>query len=161
MGKSSIHISPAVYGSIQHNSREKPSHSVVFPNEMNECTATSAKAYTVYRELLRQRQAAYSRRVGQKMQKKTVTKMSAVVNLKKYHTLADLKPLISYIEKTFDTVVYQAAIHRDEGKLVHMDGGWELYSGEDFFRNQKDGELYYDKKYTEPVDMSLYKIEKN
>ena len=166
MDKSSIHISASSHGSVQHNSREKPSHSVVFADQQvfdggNECSATAKEAYALYRKLLRQRQAAYHKRTGQQMQKKTITKLSAVINLECRHTLRDLQPLIDYIEREFDTVVFQSAIHKDEGKLVHREEGWELYSGIDFFRSPDDGEYYYDKKYTKPIDMSKFYISKN
>ena len=161
MAKSSAHIATSKNGAITHNSRENFSHSVVFTDEKNECTATTKEAYKIYRAELKKRAEAYTARTGQKLQKKTSTKLSTVINLEKHHTLKDLEPLINHLEKTLDTKVFQVAIHRDEGTLINKDTGKELYSGKQFFLNPDDKKLYYDKKYTKEIDLSKYEIRKN
>lgn len=161
MGTSSLHIKKSTAGSIVHNARENFSHSVVFTDEKNECSHTTKQAYEIYRQELAIRSEAYSARTGQKLQKNALTQLSAIFNLEKHHTLADLEALKKYLEKELDTVVYQVAIHRDEGKLVNIETGKELYSGKKFFKNPEDNQLYFDRKYTQKIDMSEYRIEKN
>jgi len=147
MGISSMHIQKASSSSIIHNARENFSHSVVFTDEKNECDHDTKEAFAIYRKELAVRSEAYSARTKQKLQKNA--------------TLKDLEPLKKYIEKELDTVIYQIAIHRDEGKLVHKQTKKELYSGKEFFKNPADDVLYHDKEYTQKIDMSKYDIEKN
>ena len=161
MGISSMHIQGASAGSILHNARENFSHSVVFTDEKNELYNTAKEAYEIYRQELAIRSEAYSARTKQKLQKKSITKLSAIFNLEKHHTLEDLQSLKKYLEKELDTKVYQIAIHRDEGKLVEKTTKKELYSGKEFFKNPADDTLYFDKKYTKKIDMKKYDIEKN
>ena len=87
--------------------------------------------------------------------------IGAVVNLEQHHTLKDLEKIKDELEKVFDTKVFQMAIHRDEGKIKHKVSGDYLVSGTDFFLNPKDNNLYYDKKYTKPLNLQDYEIEKN
>ena len=161
MGKSSIHIQKASGGSVHHNSRENFSHSVVFTDEKNEVWNNAKDSFTIYRDELKIRSEAYSNSTGQKLQSRAVTQLSAVLNLEQHHTLKDLEPIKKYLEKEFDTKVYQMAIHRDEGKIKHKETGEYLVSGTDFFLNPKDNNLYYDKKYTKPLNLQDYEIEKN
>ena len=161
MGKSSIHIQKASGGSVHHNSRENFSHSVVFTDEKNEVWNNAKDSFTIYRDELKIRSEAYSNSTGQKLQSRAVTQLSAVLNLEQHHTLKDLEPIKKYLEKEFDTKVYQMAIHRDEGKIKHKVSGDYLVSGTDFFLNPKDNNLYYDKKYTKPLNLQDYEIEKN
>jgi len=158
---SSAHIATSKHGAVTHNSRENFSHSVVFIDEKNELWNNTKEAYSIYRKELAIRSKAYSDRTKQKLQKKTSTKLSVVINLEKHHTLKDLKSVKKYLENSLDTIVYQMAIHRDEGKLVSTEDGTELYSGKDFFKNPENDKLYYDKKYTKEIDMSKYDIQKN
>ena len=163
MAKSSIHIQRAVEGSVGHNSREHFSYSVVFTDdgEQNECTHTVDEAYSIYREELKQRTQAYTERTGQKLQKSAVTQLSAILNLEQHHTLKDLESIKNHLEKTFGTKVYQMAIHRDEGKLISKIDGTELYSGKDFFLNTENKKFYFDKKFTNEIDLKNYEIVKN
>lgn len=158
---SSIHIQKASGGSVHHNSRENFSHSVVFTDEKNEVWNNAKDSFTIYRDELKIRSEAYSNSTGQKLQSSAVTQLSAVVNLEQHHTLKDLEKIKDYLEKEFDTKVYQMAIHRDEGKLKEKATGNYLVSGTDFFLNTKDNNLYYDKKYTKPLNLENYTIEKN
>lgn len=162
MSISSIHLSRSREGILVHNARENFSHSVVFTDEENELQNNSAQAHTIYKTKLHERATAYFKSMKQKLQAKANTQMSAVVNLEKYHTIGDLKPLIDHLESHLDTVVYQVGIHRDEGKLVPIDNNMEtLFSGKTFFKNPEDDEFYYDIKYSQRIDKSLYRVEKN
>lgn len=162
MSKSSIHIQKSVVGAVGHNSREHFSYSVVFiDDEVNECTHSQEQSYEIYRSELAERAEKYTLRTGQKMQKSTVTQLSSIINLEQHHTLKDLAPIKKHLEKIFDTKVYQMAIHRDEGKLISKIDKTELYSGKDFFLNTKDNELYFDKKFTQKIDLNDYEIVKN
>lgn len=161
MATSSIHIQRATAGSAGHNSREHYSYSVVFSDEKNECTNTVAESYKTYRSELAIRSKEYTERTGQKLQKKAVTQLSAIVNLEQHHTLKDLEPIKAELERLFDTKVYQMAIHRDEGKLVSKEDGTELYSGKDFFLNPEKNKLFFDKKFSKPVPMENYEVVKN
>ena len=161
MAKSSIHIQSAKPGSVGHNSREHFSYSVVFNDEQNECSAKQDEAYKLFRDELKKRNEAYTRRVGQKLQKSTVTQLSCIVNLEQHHTLKDLEKIQEYLENNLGTKVFQMAIHRDEGKLISKQDGTELYSGKGFFLNKDDNKFYFDKKFTKEVDMSKYEIQKN
>lgn len=158
---SSIHIQKASGGSVHHNSRENFSHSVVFTDEKNEVWNNAKDSFTIYRDELKIRSEAYSNSTGQKLQSRAVTQLSAVLNLEQHHTLKDLEKIKDYLEKEFDTKVFQMAIHRDEGKLKEKATGNYLVSGTDFFLNPKDNNLYYDKKYTKPLNLENYTIEKN
>lgn len=163
MAKSSIHIKRAVDGIVGHNSREHFSYSVVFTDdgETNECTHTVEEAYKIYRAELKERTEAYEKRTGQRLQKSAVTQLSALINLEQHHTLKDLEKIKKHLEKTFNTKVYQMAIHRDEGKLISKIDGTELYSGKDFFLNPEDKKFYFDKQFTEEIDMNDYEMVKN
>ncbi len=115
--KSSIHIAQGNPGFLSHNDRSRPTKNSIFRDEKNEVDHPHDEAFAIYRDELRKRSAAYTERTGQKMQKKTVTHLSAVINLEARHTLEDLKPLIEYIENALDTKIIQVAIHRDEGHI--------------------------------------------
>jgi len=159
---SSIHIQKSAQGSIHHNSRENFSHSVVFrDDEKNEIWNNAKEAYEIYRFELRKRSENYTKRTGQKLQSRAVTQLSAVVNLEQRHTMEDLVKIKKYLEKEFDTKVYQMAIHRDEGKLKEKATGKYLVSGIDFFLNPENNRHYYDKKYTKPLEIEKFEIIKN
>lgn len=158
---SSIHIQKSSAGSVHHNSRENFSHSVVFTDEKNELLNNAKESFTIYRDELKIRSEAYSNSTGQKLQSRAVTQLSAVINLEQHHTMKDLQKIKTYLEKEFDTKVFQMAIHRDEGKLKEKTTGNYLVSGTDFFLNPKDNKHYYDKKYTKPLNLDNYTIEKN
>lgn len=72
----------------------------------------------IYNEEIEKRSRAYTQRTGQKLQKSTLTHLSAVVNLNETHTEEDLKKVCEYLERTLDTKIIQSAIHRDEGHMV-------------------------------------------
>ena len=115
--RSSIHIDKGNPGFLSHNDRSRPTKNSIFTDEPNEVSHDHKTAFSIYRKELSKRSAAYTARTGQKLQAKTVTHLSAVINLEKHHSLNDLKPLIDHLEKTLDTKVFQVSIHRDEGHI--------------------------------------------
>lgn len=161
MSKASSHISSGSSGFFQHNSRETFSLSQVFSDEKNECSCSAPEAFSFFKNELKIRSEKYTERTNQKLQKKAITHLSMIVNLEAHHTLKDLKPLQKYLEEKLDTKVFQVAIHRDEGKLTEIKTNLDLVSGKDFFKNPEDNQLYFDKKFSEKIDMSEYKITKN
>ena len=162
MAKSSSHIDKGFKGFLAHNSRESYSHSQVFFDEKNELWNNKDEAFEIYRAELKVRGAKYEERIKQSLQKNALTHLSMIVNLEQHHSLDDLKPLNNFIENRLDTKIFQVGIHRDEGKLVSKeDEDIMLVSGEDFFANLDDKQLYYDKGYTKPVNMYEWVFEKN
>jgi len=161
MGKSSGHIGGGSGGNTSHNSREKFSFSQVFFDEQNQFDKNQKDAMKMFRDLLRERSEKYTERTGQKLQKNSVTHLSTIINLLPEHELKDLDPIVEFLEEKLDTKVFQTAIHRDEGKLVHKTTGEILTSGKHFFADPKTKEHYFDKEYTKPLDLDEYKVEKN
>lgn len=168
MGQSSIHIQKASAGSVHHNSRENYSKSVVFNDEKNELWNDSKTAFTIYRDELKIRSEAYSNATGQKLQSRAVTHLSGVINLEQHHTLKDLEKIKNYLEKEFDTKVFQMAIHKDEGKIRSKTTGEYLVSGTDFFYNPDDNKHYFNKRtenkkhiFENELNINDYVIEKN
>jgi hypothetical protein len=117
MAKSSIHIATGKSGYLLHNDRTQLTSNSIFRDEKNEVSRSAKEAFQLYREELGKRTAAYVARTKQKLQKNSITHLSAIVNLNQRHTLDDLQPLIDHLEKELDTKVFQAAIHRDEGHV--------------------------------------------
>jgi len=115
--KASIHFEKGSEGFFNHNDRTTPTVNSIFSDEKNEVSNTSQEAFRIYRNELQKRAEAYTKRTGQKLQKKAITHRSAIINLHQHHTLEDLKPLILKLEKDLDTKVLQVAIHRDEGHI--------------------------------------------
>lgn len=117
MATSSIHIDSGANGYFAHNSRESKTVNAIFDDEKNYCSCTNAEAFDLFKKELAIRSEAYHSRTGQKIQSKTVTHLSAIVNFNKEHTPEDIKKVCDYLEKTFDTKVIQFAMHRDEGHI--------------------------------------------
>ena len=119
MATSSIHIASGKSGYMSHNDRSLKTNNSIFKDELNEYTTNSKEAFSIYRNELRTRTKAYldNHPTRKKLHSKTVTHLSAIVNLNSNHTLEDLKPLIKHLETTLDTKVFQVAIHRDEGHI--------------------------------------------
>ncbi len=119
MATSSIHIATGKAGYLSHNDRSLKTNNSIFKDELNEYTTNSKEAFSIYRNELRTRTKAYldNHPTRKKLHSKTVTHLSAIVNLNQHHTLEDLKPLIQHLETSLDTKVFQVAIHRDEGHI--------------------------------------------
>ena len=118
MATSSIHIDSGANGYFAHNSRESKTVNAIFDDEKNYCSCTNAEAFDLFKKELAIRSEAYQKRTGQKLQSKTVTHLSAIVNFNKEHTPEDIKKLCDYLEKELDTKVIQFAMHRDEGHIA-------------------------------------------
>lgn len=117
MAQSSIHIEEGHIGYFSHNSREDKTVNSIFHDEENYVSCNRAEAIKMYRSELKTRSEAYKKRTGQKLQKKSITHLSAIVNLNAHHTEDDLKKVCDYLEQTLDTKIIQSSIHRDEGHL--------------------------------------------
>jgi hypothetical protein len=118
MATSSIHIATGGNGYFAHNSRESKTVNAIFDDEQNFCSCTNAEAFDLFKKELTIRTEAYQTRTGQKLQSKTATHLSAIVNFNKEHTPEDIKKLCDYLEKELDTKVLQFAMHRDEGHIA-------------------------------------------
>lgn len=117
MAKSSIHIEGGNFNFFRHNDRSRPTKNSIFRDEKNEYWNDSETAYKLWKSLVQKRSEKYQQRRGRKLHKKTLTHLSAIVNLNQHHKLDDLKPLARYLEQEFGARVVQVAIHRDEGHV--------------------------------------------
>ena len=117
MRKSSIHIEKGNLGYCFHNTRQKPTANSIFSQEKNEYDNDAVKAIELYKNELRKRETAYTKRTGKKLHKNTITHLSAIVNLNQTHTLEDLKKVADYLEESLDAKVFQVALHADEGYI--------------------------------------------
>ena len=117
MAQSSIHIEAGNYSFLSHNDRSRSTVNSIFNDEKNEIDLDAKSAYEIYKNELQKRADAYQIRTNQKLQKRAITHLSAIINLNQNHTLDDVKKVTSYLEKTLDTKVFQIAIHRDEGHI--------------------------------------------
>ena len=124
MAKSSIHIANGHGGYLAHNDRSQETVNSIFPHNKNEIWNTKEEGFKIYKMELAARSDAYSKRTGQKLQKKATTHLSAIVNLNEKHTLEDVKKVASLLERELDTKVFQIALHRDEGHV--SDDGKEI-----------------------------------
>jgi len=115
--KASINIQKAHPGEFWHNTREKPTKNSIFDKSKNEYDRSALEAIKLYREDLQKKAQKYTERTGQRLQKKAITLMNAVVNLDERHTLEDVKKVAKMLEQKLGVKVYQLALHRDEGYL--------------------------------------------
>ena len=165
MPKSSIHIKVGNVHFVIHSTRSNFTYSAVFLDEPNEYLHDAKTALQIYRQELAKRSLAYTQRTGQKLQKRTATILSAVVNLEQHHTLKDLEPIMQKLEQDLDTKIISASIHRDEGTLIDKKSGKMFFSGVDFALNPNDKKLYWidreTKNFLEPIDLQNYTIRKN
>jgi len=119
VAKSSIHIAQGHLAYIYHNARiGKTAHkNSIFDDEDNEISNILSDAKNIFEIELKKRTEAYTKRTKQKLQKNSITHLSAIVNLNKHHTLEDMEKVAHHLEQKFDTKVFQIAIHRDEGHI--------------------------------------------
>ena len=115
MANSSIHIASGGAGYFAHNSRESETVNSIFSDEKNYCSCSKNEAFKIYKEELKKRSEKYTERTKQKLQKNTITHLSAIVNFNKNHTPEDMKKLCDHLEKRLDTKIIQFSMHRDEG----------------------------------------------
>jgi len=115
---SSIHIEQVKTGSFLHNDRTMKVSYLISSSENNYCSTSSSEAQKKYNKLKITATENYKNRTGQKLQKKAITHLTAIVNLKANHTEQDLQKVCDYLEQTFDTKIIQTSIHRDEGHIT-------------------------------------------
>ena len=115
MAISSIHIEAGDYNFFLHNDRTRPTRHSIFDDEPNEYWNDAKTAYSIWKSEVQQRSEEYTKRTGRRLHKKTITHLSAIVNLNQHHTMDDLKKVADYIEDNLGAKVVQLAIHRDEG----------------------------------------------
>ena len=120
--KSSIHIEKGNLGYCFHNTRQKPTANSIFKDEKIEFDNDAIKAIEIYKNELKKREIAYTKRTGKKLHKNTITHLSAIVNLDARHTLEDVKKIAKHFEQTLGTKVFQIAVHRDEGYVDEETG---------------------------------------
>lgn len=113
--KSSIHIEQGKLGYLFHNDRTKQTANSIFSPRKNEYSTSAKEAIEIYRQELQKRSEAYTKRTGKKLHKKTITHLSAIVNLDKQHNLEDVKEIAKHLEEELGTKVFQIAVHKDEG----------------------------------------------
>ncbi|ACM92634.1 mobilization protein [Nautilia profundicola AmH] len=121
MRKSSINIQKANLGEFWHNTREKETNNSIFKDATNEYDKPAEEAIKLYREDLKIKSEKYTERTGQKLQKRAITLMNALINLDEHHSLEDVKKVARMLEEKLDVKVYQIALHRDEG-FINEDG---------------------------------------
>ena len=113
----SIHIEKGHVGEFFHNDRSKETKNSIFKENEVIFNRNAQEALELYRKDIEEKSKKYTERTKQKMQKKTITLLSAIVNIKSDTTLDDLEKFGKELEKKLGTRVYQIAIHRDEGHV--------------------------------------------
>jgi hypothetical protein len=121
MAISSIHIEAGKAGYFSHNSRESKTNNSIFSDEENYCSKDTKSSFELYKSELEIRTKAYTDRTGQKLNPKTITHLSSIVNFNQNHTPEDMQKVCDYLEKKLDTKVIQMAMHRDEGHIIEED----------------------------------------
>ena len=111
----SIHIESGHIGEFYHNDRSKKTKNSIFKDGEVIYDRSAREALELYRKVTEERTKRYTERTGQKLQKKAVTLLSAVVNIKDTTTIDDLKKLGNKLEEKLGTKVLQIAVHKDEG----------------------------------------------
>ncbi len=114
---SSIHIKAGHIREFFHNDRTKSTVNSIFKENKVIVDYSSKTALKFYKIDLKIKKERYKKRTKQKLQKKAITLLSAVVNIKSDTNLDDLKKLGKELEKKLGTRIYQIAIHRDEGHI--------------------------------------------
>lgn len=116
---SSINIQAGKGSNFAESSREfEPRY--LLPQEhrlSNQLLVTADQARAVLANEIAARSARYRERTGQRIQSKTTTHFSAVVNLDAHHGIEDVQRIADHLEQTLGTKVVQIAVHRDEGHM--------------------------------------------
>jgi len=115
--KSSIHIEKGNLSVVNHNDRSIYTVNSIFSDEKNEFDNSGNAAMWIYHYVLKKRLEIYTTRTGQKLNKRTHTHLSAIVNIKQNTDMENLNELAEYLENELGTAVFQIAIHRDEGHI--------------------------------------------
>jgi hypothetical protein len=111
MAKTSIHVSPVLPSSEEHNQRLKPLDYV--KKELSQDNSSLVKASIP--DTLKEIKANYRATVKQKMQKDATPIREAVVVIDKNTKMKDLEKLSENLEKRFGLKTFQIHIHQDEG----------------------------------------------
>ena len=92
---------------------------ILFFEAKNWHSKSAKDAIILYKNELAKRTQSYLKNhpTRKKLHSKTITQLSAIVNLNHDHKAKNLKPLLEYLEKSLDTRIIQASIHRDEGHI--------------------------------------------
>jgi len=111
----SVHLEEGKIGEFFHNDRSKPTKNSIFKENKVIVNRSAKEALELYKKLLKERTEKYVQRTGRKLQKKTQTLLSVVVNIKEDTTMEKLEKLAKKFEDEFGATPIQIAIHRDEG----------------------------------------------
>ena len=116
MRKSGITVSKGSLDYILHNVRVKDTKNSIFDKSDNIYMNDYETALEIYRTELAKRIEAYTKRTGKKLQKHTITHLSAIVNLDAHNCDTEhMRKLVEYLERKLGTKVFNWAIHKDEG----------------------------------------------
>lgn len=113
----SVHLEKGKIGEFFHNDRSKPTKNSIFKENKVIVNRSAKAALELYQKLLKERTEKYVQRTGRKLQKKTQTLLSLVVNIKEDTTMEELEKLAKKFEDEFGATPLQIAIHRDEGYI--------------------------------------------
>jgi len=113
----SVHLEEGKVGEFFHNDRTKPTKNSIFKENKVTVNRTAKEAIELYNKLLKERIEKYVQRTGRKLQKKTQTLLSVIVNIKEDTTTEELEKLAKKFEEEFGATPIQIAIHRDEGHI--------------------------------------------
>lgn len=127
----SFNVKPAKLGAARHNSREK-SYDYIFRDRthLNECW-TAPGFESVARERARLAEA-YQKHYGQKMQARAHPIHEGVLVINEDTSMEQVQAFASEMERRFNVVPLQIAIHRDEG-----------YEEEDFVEDAPEDQRHY------------------
>ena len=111
------------YG-VFHNMRVGPkaASSFVEFQHLNETNMSAKDALVLERRLEKEAMDKYYETYGQKFKTKHCF-LELVVNLKKHHTLKDLKKIAKYVEEKFGYRATLITLHRDEGHYEYDEQG--------------------------------------
>jgi len=120
MAISSIHIETGHANFFEHNDRTQNTKNAIFNDEENYISISASKAIELFKSELFQRTKAYIKNSKRKrLNIRTITHLSAIVNLNKEHSAEDIAKVCKYLKETLDAKIIQYVIHRDEGHLVN------------------------------------------
>lgn len=119
MAKSNIHIEAGRIGYFAHNDRSRATKNSIFHDEDNYTSCTAREAIGKWKKEVEIRTQAYLKNhpTRKNLHSKTLTHLSAIVNLNENHGENDVKKVCELLEQKFGAKVVQYSIHRDEGHL--------------------------------------------
>jgi len=125
---SSINIQKGNIAYFKHNTRQTPTTNSIFTTEHNITNCGAERAQKLFKKHLNKRIQAYTKRTGQKLQKKAITHLSVVVNLPlppdnkitpeyKEELKKINRKVCKHLTNKFGVQIIQTSIHLDEGWL--------------------------------------------